>query len=229
MVNEAYFSVTGFIATQPKMGNTKTGIRTLSMRVGWTPRRIDANTGQWADQPSSFISVQCFRKVAENGSTCLRRGDPVVVKGTLRIREYEDQAGVKRTSVEVLADSIGHDISRGVSHFTRTQTQQEQTAAEYEQAQAAAARDPLPGDRLALESSEGAQMDSADRAELGAGVRAELDPGDRPEAEPGDGRGVEADDDRFDEAEDEDEDHDQDEGFGVGREADRAELIGASR
>ena len=88
MANEAHFSVVGFVATQPKSGYTKTGTRTLSLRVGWTPRLFDRAANQWTDQPSSFITVQCYRKIAEHGAICLRKGDPIVLRGTLRVREF---------------------------------------------------------------------------------------------------------------------------------------------
>ena len=146
MANEATFSVTGYVATQPKSGYTKNGTRTLYMRVGWTPRRIDKRTGEWADQPTSFVSVTCYRKVAENAAACLRRGDPIVVKGTLRVREYGED---KRVTVDVFADSIGHDLSRGVTFFKKNTEQLEQTALERERAMAAEGREPLLGDRQA--------------------------------------------------------------------------------
>jgi single-strand DNA-binding protein len=144
MVNEATVSVSGYIATQPKGGWTKDGTRTVSMRLGWTPRRMDKTTGDWVDQPSSFVSVICYRKVAENAALCLRRGDPVVVKGSLRVREYGEEP--KRTAVEVIADTIGHDLSRGITIFKKATEQLEKTAAERELEMEAAAREPLPGD-----------------------------------------------------------------------------------
>jgi len=147
MANEATISVSGYVATQPKGGWTRDGTRTVSMRLGWTPRRIDKTTGEWTDQPSSFVSVICYRKVAENVAQCLRRGDPVVVKGNLRVREYGPENGPKRTVVEVIADTIGHDLSRGITIFKKSTGQLEKTAAEREQEQLAATRQPLPGDR----------------------------------------------------------------------------------
>ncbi len=168
MANDAYVSVIGFVATQPKGGHTKGGARTVSMRVGWTPRSFDRTTGEWGDQPSSFVTVLCYRKVAEHAAVCLRRGDPIVVRGTLRIREYADQSGARRSSVEVIADSLGHDLSRGITVFSKAPAQLEQTAYEYEQAMATqAGRDPLPGDRDAPESSpeqDGRQDEAADIA-----------------------------------------------------------------
>ena len=193
MANEATFSVTGYVATQPKGGYTKNGTRTLYMRVGWTPRRIDKRTGDWADQPTSFVSVTCYRKVAENAAACLRRGDPVVVKGTLQVREYGDD---KRVTVDVFAESIGHDLSRGVTIFKKNTEQLEQTALEHERALAAAGRLLPPSDHSARERAgqldpegsypegpyaEGPEPDADESAELepdgGPGYPVELESG----------------------------------------------------
>jgi len=157
MANEAMFWVKGYVATQPKSGRLKDGTPILFMRVGWTPRVISKQTGEWTDQQTSYVSVTCFRKVAEHAAFGLRRGDPVTVKGTLRVREYADQAGVKRYSVEVTADTLGHDMSHGISIFSKLPHRAEQTAREYERSQAGE-RDPLPGDIAALAGSEAPEL-----------------------------------------------------------------------
>jgi len=192
MANEATFSVTGYVATQPKSGYTKNGTRTLYMRVGWTPRRMDKRTGEWTDQPTSFVSVTCYRKVAENAAACLRRGDPIVVKGTLRVREFGED---KRVTVDVFADSIGHDLSRGVTFFKKNTEQLEQTALERERAMAAEGREPLLGDRSPRERAgqpdpEGRYSDGDEPAELepdgGIGYPAELEPASETVPDPDD-------------------------------------------
>ena len=173
MVNEATLSVTGYVATEPKAGWTRDGTRTLYMRLGWTPRRMNRTTGDWADQPTSFISVICYRKVAENAAACLRRGDPVVLKGNLRVREFGDDP--KRTAVEVIADSIGHDLSRGVSLFKKSTEQLEKTAVEREQETTAGPRQPLPGDRDAADRAS-RQFDGDDPAQAEEGYQRDLEP-----------------------------------------------------
>ena len=110
--NDGVFRVTGYVATQPKKGITKSGTKTLTFRIGWTPREISRQTGEWADLPSSFASVTCYKKIAENAAYCLRKGDPIVLKGTLRVREYADQAGSRRNSVDVVADFLGHVLAK---------------------------------------------------------------------------------------------------------------------
>jgi single-strand DNA-binding protein len=120
MVNEAQLSLTGYVASDPRSRETRNGTPQVSMRVAWTPRWIDRTSGEWADGNTSFLTVLCWRRLAANVATCIRRGDPVVIKGRLSIRPYEDKDGNARVAVEVDASSIGHDLSRGVAHFQRT-------------------------------------------------------------------------------------------------------------
>jgi single-strand DNA-binding protein len=153
MANDALFAVAGYVATQPKSGRTRSGAPFLFMRVAWTPRAFNKATGGWTDQQTSFVSVMCYRKIAENAAKCLRRGDAITLRGSVQVREYVDQAGVKRFSVDVVADSLGHDMSRGVSHYSKVTQRAEQTAEEYEWSNSAE-RTPLPGDVVAGLTSE---------------------------------------------------------------------------
>jgi single-strand DNA-binding protein len=153
MANDAYFAVAGYVATQPRSGKTRSGAPFLFMRVAWTPRALNKATGEWADQQTSFVSVMCYRKTAENAAKCVRRGDAITLRGTVQVREYVDQAGVKRSSVDVVADSLGHDMSRGVSEYRKATQRAERTAEEFEWS-TTAERTPLPGDVAARLASE---------------------------------------------------------------------------
>jgi single-strand DNA-binding protein len=172
MMNEAHISLSGFVATQPYLNETRTGVPSLSMRVAWTPRKLDRATGEWVDAGTSFLTVQCYRKLAENAATCLRKGDPVVVRGRVTIRDFEDKAGRQRTRVEVDAASIGHDLSRGVAQFQRLRPQTGTTAMEYR-----ATQDGGSGSGMA-----GAD-DAADEAAFASLVAAAADPADHADEE----------------------------------------------
>jgi single-strand DNA-binding protein len=144
-LNEAQISLTGYVATQPQIRTTPSGALNVSMRVAWTPRRQDRITGEWADGNTSYVTVICWRKLASNAGVCLRKGDPVVVKGRLSIREFDDKQGMRRTAVEVEATSVGHDLSRGVAQFQRVRPQTGMTAAEFAAAEARGGTG-IPGD-----------------------------------------------------------------------------------
>jgi single-strand DNA-binding protein len=131
MMNEAHISLTGYVASEPRIKTIREGLQNLSMRVAWTPRWLDRATGEWADGSTSYVTVTCWRKLADNAALCLRKGDPVVVKGRLSVRSYDDKQGIPRTQVDVDASSIGHDLCRGVALFQRTRPATGKTAAEY--------------------------------------------------------------------------------------------------
>lgn len=131
MLNEAQISLTGYVATQPVTRQVKPGVSNVSMRVAWTPRRQDRVTGEWVDGNTSYVTVICWRKLGTNVAICVRKGDPVVIKGRLSVRPYADKQGVPRISVEVDANSVGHDLSRGVAGFQRVRPATGMTASEF--------------------------------------------------------------------------------------------------
>jgi single-strand DNA-binding protein len=120
MLNGATVTLAGYVATEPYYRTTNNkGTPLTSMRVAWTSRFMDRETGEWRDGNTSFINVNCWRKLAGNVAQSLRKGQPVVLTGRLQVREYEDRDGNRRTGVDIEADSIGHDLYRGVAHFSR--------------------------------------------------------------------------------------------------------------
>src|SRR5262249_60434355 len=106
-------------------------------------------TGEWGDGPTSFVTVLCWRALADNVAMCLRKGEPVLVRGRLRVREYEGKDGSRGTETEIDASSVGHDLSRGVAHFSRTRRAPGETAAESTEALAAEAQDGEAQDQSA--------------------------------------------------------------------------------
>jgi len=111
-------NINGNVVGEPVMVPTKSGVAMCSLRVAVNSRRFDKATQIWLDGDTTFFNVTSWRGLAENVATCVKKGDPVVVVGKLRVREWtnEEKSG---TSVEIEAASIGHDLSRGSSEFTR--------------------------------------------------------------------------------------------------------------
>jgi single-strand DNA-binding protein len=129
-MNEAQVVLAGYVAREPKYRKTHNGYSYTSLRVGYTPRRMDRDSGEWSDGGTSFVTVFCWRGLAENVAMCVRKGDPVLLKGKLQVRPYTDKEGGKRVAVEVEASSIGHDLNRGVAMFQRAQRPTGETALE---------------------------------------------------------------------------------------------------
>jgi single-strand DNA-binding protein len=114
----ATVTVTGFVAIEPKLWFTKQShTPVVNLRVGATPRRLGTN-GEWHEGPSSFFTVNCWRRLAVNVAASVHKGQPILIRGRLKTRTWSGE-GKMRSVVEIEADSIGHDISFGWSHFIR--------------------------------------------------------------------------------------------------------------
>ena len=61
----------------------------------------------------SFIRVVVWARMAENCNEYLKKGSPVFVEGRLQSRSWEAQDGTKRSTVEVVAQSVQFLSSRG--------------------------------------------------------------------------------------------------------------------
>jgi single-strand DNA-binding protein len=168
MINEAHISLSGYVATQPALRWTRTGVPALNMRVAWTPRRMDRVTGEWIDASTNFLTVFAYRKLAENAATCLRKGDPVVIRGRVTTRDFEDKNGHPRTALEVDAISFGHDLTKGVSTFQRVRPQTGLTANEYQEAEHGARPDGPSGRDFGRPAMAGTDPDAADDAAFGS-------------------------------------------------------------
>jgi single-strand DNA-binding protein len=138
MINDSHIDLAGFVASEPAFKRIAGGTSTAKLRVAYTERRFNRETGEWADGPTSFVTVLCWRTLADNVAVCLRKGEPVLVRGRPRVREYEGKEGASRIAVEVEASTVGHDLSRGVAHFSRTRRAPGETAAENAEALAGA-------------------------------------------------------------------------------------------
>jgi len=117
-VNESHITLVGNAVTDVRLRATSGGVAFATFRMASNPRRFDRESARWVDGDPLFVTVVCWRTLAENAAASIAPGDPVVVTGRLRVKDWEsgDKHG---TSVEVDAIGLGHDLSRGRSVFTR--------------------------------------------------------------------------------------------------------------
>ena len=112
-------TVTGLVATTPRLITTGEGLTISSFRLASTQRRFDKDTEKWIDGETNWFTVTCFRQLAANAARCLNKGERVIVMGGVRIREW-DNGERGGTTVEIEADAVGHDLTWGTTVFART-------------------------------------------------------------------------------------------------------------
>jgi single-strand DNA-binding protein len=120
MSQENTITLRGFLTAEPKLWQpTPTHTPVTEIRVGSTPRRLNRASGEWEDGVTSYYTVKCWRRLAVNVRSSLRKGDMVIIKGKFVTRTWVDDQQRTRTQMQVEADSVGHDLSYGWSLFNR--------------------------------------------------------------------------------------------------------------
>lgn len=111
-------TVTGNVVASPTRVRTPNGSVT-KFRVASTQRRFDGASQSFVDGASLFVDVECWNELGGNVSHSVSKGDPVIVRGTLRTDEWESDTGRRHRTV-VRARAVGLDLSRGTADFRKT-------------------------------------------------------------------------------------------------------------
>jgi single-strand DNA-binding protein len=110
--------VRGIVATALRGSTDSKGRARATFRLASNQRHLDRTTGAWVDGHTNWYTIEAFRALATNALASLRKGDRVIVTGSLAVHEHgaEDYHGI--TAV-IDAETIGHDLGHGTSIFTR--------------------------------------------------------------------------------------------------------------
>jgi single-strand DNA-binding protein len=113
------FTVSGLVATTPRHLVTQEGLPITSFRLASSKRRFDRTKKIWVEGDTNWFTITSFRQLAINSAASISKGDRIVVSGRLKIRDW-DNGERSGTSVEVDAESLGHDLVWGTAEFSRT-------------------------------------------------------------------------------------------------------------
>lgn len=115
---ETYVTISGRLVADPEKRTTKAGQVFTTFRLATSERRR-TREGTFEDGPTSFYNVACYRALGVNVCESLHKGEPVVVTGRQRVRQYQRADESYGTSVEVEAMHVGHDLLWGQTQLTR--------------------------------------------------------------------------------------------------------------
>lgn len=93
-----HITIQGRLSKDPELRYTKnqTAVATFSVAV---QRDYDRDK-------TDFIDVVAWRQAAEFIEKYFRKGQMIVVSGSLQMRDWEDKHGTRRTSAEVVAEHV---------------------------------------------------------------------------------------------------------------------------
>ncbi|GAA0591080.1 single-stranded DNA-binding protein [Kribbella sandramycini] len=124
-LGDTHVTVQGWVGSAPQFKEIGGRTPRTTFRVGSTPKHFDRGLNAWADRPTTWFAVECWRALAQNTFESVQLGQPILVSGWLRTREWTEEGGEKRSRVVLEAISIGHDLSRGTTSFTKSKPRAE--------------------------------------------------------------------------------------------------------
>lgn len=115
-MNETYVTLQGWVGNDVDVrdvGDTQCA----SFRVGCTPRYLKG--GDWVAGQTSWYTVNCWRSLGRNVAESVHKGDAVIVHGKVRVDVWEREDQPASVSWLVDATFVGHDLTKGTSHFAK--------------------------------------------------------------------------------------------------------------
>ncbi len=107
-------TLTGNLTRDPELRYTPSGQAVASISIAETPRRRNAQTGQWEDGQTSYYEATVWGPAAENVSESLQKGDRVIVAGRLVERSFTATRGEPEGDTirrhEAVVDEIGTSL-----------------------------------------------------------------------------------------------------------------------
>jgi single-strand DNA-binding protein len=115
---ETYTTVVGRLATDVSQRTLTSGDKVSTFRMVSTERRFSRDDQEWVDGEQLWVNVTCWRKLAENVSGSLFKGDNVVIAGRLYQRRYEAD-GEPKWALELEAKAVGPNLAMHPAMITR--------------------------------------------------------------------------------------------------------------
>lgn len=117
MLNETIVTVRGYLANDVIVKETSKG-KISDFRVGVNSGYFNKKH-EYVEEETSWYQVIVWGKIGENVARSIKRGMPVIVRGKLSISSWKDDKGIRRARTEILADSVGVDLSQGTVVYTK--------------------------------------------------------------------------------------------------------------
>ncbi len=94
----------GNVGRDPEVRYTPSGQAVANFSLATSRSRKDAG-GNWQDE-TEWHRIVAWERLAETASQYLRKGSKVYIEGRIQSRKYTDNAGVERTSYDIVANDL---------------------------------------------------------------------------------------------------------------------------
>lgn len=92
----------GNLTRDPELTETSSGIPVCHFAIA-----VNRNySSQDSERQTDFFNCTAWRATAETIARYTKKGNKVAVSGSVQLRNYEDNQGVKRTAVDIIVQDI---------------------------------------------------------------------------------------------------------------------------
>ncbi|MFU0538742.1 single-stranded DNA-binding protein [Gardnerella vaginalis] len=116
---QATLTISGYVGSDPVNFSRNENAPACSLRIGSTSSYYHNEEKAWKERPTTWMTVKAYKSLASNVLKSVHKGDAIVVCGNLNTESWHKD-GEDRSRVVLEATSIGHDLNRGISEFTKT-------------------------------------------------------------------------------------------------------------
>lgn len=120
---DSNITLIGNLTRDPELKFTQSG--KAQTRFSIAVNRRWQREGTWEEQ-TSYFDVTTWAVLAENVANTLTKGNRVIVTGRLEQRTWETKEGEKRSTVEVVADAVGLDLSKSTAKTAKNTVELEE-------------------------------------------------------------------------------------------------------
>jgi single-strand DNA-binding protein len=99
-MNKVFFI--GNLTRNPELTETASGVPVCHFSIA-----VNRNySSQDGERQTDFFNCTAWRAMAESIARFTKKGKKVCVVGSIQLRNYEDNQGVKRTAVDIIAQDV---------------------------------------------------------------------------------------------------------------------------
>ncbi len=96
----------GNVGADPEVRYYDTGQAVATLRLATTERGYTMANGTQVPERTEWHNIVMWNRLAQTVEKYVRKGDKLYVEGKIRYRSYDDQNGIKRTVLEIYADTM---------------------------------------------------------------------------------------------------------------------------
>lgn len=105
-------TIAGNLTYDPELRQTQQGKSVVNITVAVNPRVFDRQANEWKDGEPVFYKCSAFDNTAEHIAHSLRKGNRVIVHGTMKPNTWTDKTtNLQRTENVIQIDEIGASLA----------------------------------------------------------------------------------------------------------------------